>query len=147
MSISPEQNRCRSNPPKLRSGRQAPATRSILVPIYEVTMTALRIATVLLLGTCQQLGAQERTYRSDAGDQFLMSCNNNGYVLTPAPQGEKIFMGKDCDVYSSQFGGGSWCVANFGFGVTVGPQQIVFTGQEPYCPGAGYSPFFCSCAE
>lgn len=61
-------------------------------------MTALRIAAVLLLGTCQQIGAQERTYRSDAGDQFLMSCNNNGNVLTLVPHGEKVFMGKDCDV-------------------------------------------------
>ena len=89
--------------------------------------------------------AQDPVYFSSAGDRFAMTCNRFGYVVHLIPGGQKIYLGASCDVSSSTFGGGSWCQANGGFGLTAGPFEAFFPRQEPWCPGAGYSPYSCLC--
>jgi hypothetical protein len=91
------------------------------------------------------LADQHSTLTSSEGEVFRVTCNDDGYVLTYAPQGNAIYLGRSCDVYSPELGNGRWCAANGGMLVEIGQVPIGFPRQAPYCPGEGYREENCAC--
>lgn len=86
---------------------------------------------------------------SASGYEYSLTCNSNGYVLTPTNPlhvfadtsiasslirgTEVIFLGRSCDAFSQTLGGGTWCWANGGFSADLGSTSISFPRQELYC--------------
>jgi hypothetical protein len=103
------------------------------------------LAATLLAAAGPAVADQPRIYQSTTGDQFAMTCNPAGHVLTEVRTGTQVFLGRDCDTYAPRFGTGSWCAANGGTFVEVGTQSILLPRQEPYCPGVGFSPWSYPC--
>ncbi|MCG7626494.1 hypothetical protein MHM88_01650 [Epibacterium sp. MM17-32] len=53
---------------------------------------------------------------SDGRHEYSVEKNKNGAILRSA--GVTLYLGKDCDAYSPEFGQGRWAWANAGFGVS-----------------------------
>lgn len=78
-----------------------------------------------------QVSAEEKTYYSSYGDEYLLSTNADGIVLTStypkawfvengaASRIEKgidvLYLGKSCDAFHKLFGKGRWAWGNGGF--------------------------------
>jgi hypothetical protein len=108
----------------------------------------MRLASLAVLLTTLPIlsAAQEpNTLTSSEGEVFVVNCNDDGYVLTYAPQGDAIYLGRSCDVYSPELGKGQWCASNGGMLVDIGQVPIGFPRQAPYCPGEGYRVDACPC--
>lgn len=73
--------------------------------------------------------AQSLRYSGSDGNPYREEINENGTVLING-NGEKLYLGKDCDAYSPSFGNGFWRWANGGFVVSVGHERIAFGRQE-----------------
>ncbi|MEP2532237.1 hypothetical protein [Shimia sp.] len=91
-------------------------------------------------------------YVSGGGDDYVITANANGYVLTSRyPKArfveagvnshvvrgvETFYFGKDCDAAHTLFGAGTWGWANGGFGADFESFQLRFPRQElPDGPG------------
>jgi hypothetical protein len=102
--------------------------------------------TGLCLAFAMPAWSQERsTLTSSEGEVFVVTCNDDGFVLTYAPLGNAIYLGNSCDVESDEIGSGTWCASNGGMLVDVGQVPIGFPRQAPYCPGEGYRETACPC--
>lgn len=115
------------------------------------------ILVAILLGN--PVTAYERI--SASGHVYEMSCNSSGYVLTSKypvarwfGQGadtrtetriEKLFLGKSCDAFHPQLGGGRWCWANGGFKVDFADLTVGFPRQELFCSADDNLGLGCQC--
>ena len=52
--------------------------------------------------------------------------NTNGVVMTSASRDATIYLGKDCDAMSPQYGNGAWTYSNAGWALKVGAEQLNF---------------------
>ncbi|PRZ48000.1 hypothetical protein [Tritonibacter scottomollicae] len=69
---------------------------------------------------------------SDGRSEFSVVRNNNGAVLRSS--GVTLYLGKDCDAYSPQFGQGLWGWANAGFGVSFPAKGKFFSFERQETP-------------
>jgi hypothetical protein len=63
---------------------------------------------------------------SQEAEDWKFVSNANGVVMTSASRNATIFLGKDCDAMSPQYGSGVWSHSNGGWGVKVGSEQFNF---------------------
>ena len=110
-------------------------------------MQRLTISAVFLCCAAPVLAGDEEYYVSGAGDDYAITANANGYVLTSrypkarfVEQGaasyvvrgvETFYFGKNCDAAHEVFGNGKWGWANGGFGAEFdGGFRLMFPRQE-----------------
>ena len=111
-----------------------------------------RTALAAILTASPALAQEDVFYVSGAGDDYRISANANGYVLTSRyPKArfveagansrvvrgiETFYFGKACDAAHEVFGNGRWGWANGGFGAEFGGFTLMFPRQElPDGPG------------
>ena len=101
---------------------------------------------VFLLVLAVPAAAQMPYYVSNGGDEYEISHNANGAVLTSVypkawfieggansrvVRGRTVFyFGKSCDVFHEVFGQGTWGWANGGFGAEFESFRLMFPRQE-----------------
>ena len=71
--------------------------------------------------------------KSGGGVIYSLTYNKNGAILKPS-EGEKIYIGKDCDSFSKKYGKGTWGWANGGFKVIFKNRNVEFPKQEINIP-------------
>lgn len=74
------------------------------------------------------------TRQSSEGRKYLIKYNKNGAVLKLIKTKKKIYLGKDCDVYSKKDGKGIWGWTNGGFKIIFANNKISFPKQEVEIP-------------
>jgi len=81
-----------------------------------------------------------RIRTSSNGDKYIMTCNEDGYILSPRHSTKKltsvdaaINLKSSCVAHSKDLGSGSWCWANGGFLIEFINSKIGFPRQELYC--------------
>lgn len=103
----------------------------------------------------------QHVHTSASGFEYSITCNSNGYVLTPTNPlhvfadtsvassvirgTELIYLGRSCDAFSQTLGGGTWCWANGGFSADLGSTSISFPRQELYCGSNANLGLNCRC--
>ncbi len=70
-----------------------------------------------------------KTYVSGNNDNYQVLYNRHGVILIDE-QRKKIYLGKDCDVFSVEYGRGAWGQANGGFIIFFKKFSIGFPKQE-----------------
>ena len=101
---------------------------------------------LLVCLTAQAAWAQQRTFASSDGHQYVHEINEHGAVLTSKfpvtrsigkgalassfTQIEVLYLGKSCDAFSEVLGDGTWSWANGGVFVSFSARRIEFWRQE-----------------
>ncbi len=86
------------------------------------------LAKTFLLVTCIATATQAQMLPNmffDGTDRYTAEVNEDGAILQS--QSTILYLGKDCDAFSPQYGAGTWGWANAGFNVTF-PKSGKFIG-------------------
>lgn len=67
--------------------------------------------------------------KNSDGIIYVVIYNDDGAILNNS-KGERIYIGKSCDTFSKDFGGGKWGYANDGIVITLGDKVISFPNQK-----------------
>lgn len=81
-----------------------------------------------LLAKAEQQPAEPLTYTAGSGVTYTLSLNQHGGVLSA--ENDKLYLGRNCDAYSTEHGKGSWGWANGGFIITFENLSVGFPRQE-----------------
>lgn len=72
--------------------------------------------------------SNQNKYTSDDGAYYKYDLNYNGAILTASDH--TIYIGKDCDAYSPQYGSGTWSWNSSGFYLKIGNYSFYFSNQK-----------------
>ena len=96
------------------------------------------------------LSSNAFAYLSSDGDEFTITYNSHGAILTSISKKHyaennasgivhskhlKLYLGKDCDAFSNVYGKGTWEWANGGFVIHYSGKDFGFPRQEVNIPG------------
>lgn len=107
------------------------------------TLSIVSLAIILL-------SSKAFAYLSSDGDEFTITYNSHGAILTSVNKKHfaendasgvvhakylKLYLGKSCDAFSNVYGKGAWEWANGGFTVHYSGKDFSFPRQEVNIPG------------
>ncbi|WP_045451914.1 hypothetical protein [Psychrobacter sp. JCM 18903] len=96
--------------------------------LFKIT-TIITFSTITIFASAYSDSSIINSYQSGTNEVYQAQYNSSGAILINQSL-QRIYLGKDCDAYSSKYGKGTWGQANGGYIISFKAKEFSFPRQE-----------------